>query len=139
MAEARGPLLCPELEEGVFSYDPEHGWQRVKGQPGLDSAILVFVNVVCRHSCNEVLQKLSEKLGEALGTKLKVYLVVCTRFHKTCLDADARSLFYHHHVIASPAVVLYIGGEPVMRLQGRMRIEEGLDRLVEAAAGPRDV
>jgi len=129
-----GAIACPRLEEGIFFYDPERGWVRAVQPPMPGNTLLVFVNVLCKHTCNELFHQLSEKAGGLLGRAVDVYLVVCTRFHKVCGDPDAGNLFRAHDVIASPAVVLYIGGRLVAKLQGRLRLEQNLDSIVKAIA-----
>ena len=129
-----GAIACPKLEEGVFFYDPERGWVRAVQPPRPGNTLIVFVNVLCKHTCNELFHQLSEKARELLGRAVDVYLVVCTRFHKVCGDPDTRNLFRAHDVIASPTVVLYISGRLVAKLQGRLRLEQNLDNVVKAIA-----
>lgn len=131
-------LECPEvLEEGVFSYEPGKGW--VRGLPSLREAplLLVFVNLICRPGCERVLSMISRVLGSAVEKgKVRVGLVVCTRFRYVCFDDKARSLFTRFNIIASPSVAVLEGGEENAKvLKGNMRIEAELPRLLEELLG----
>jgi len=123
-------LACPEHNEGVFAYDPQRGWIRTSPPEKPENTLFIFINIFCRHACNELLNRLREKARGSLGRNVEIYLVVCTRFHKVCSDAAAESLFHTHDIIASPAIVLYLGGRQVVKLQGSLRIERELDKLV---------
>jgi len=131
-AEAAVALECPDvLEEGVYRYEPGRGW--VRGLPSLREGplVLVFVNLLCHMGCARVLGLVERLLGGLVEEgRVRVGLVVCTRFRYVCFDDEARGLFTRFNIIASPSVALLEGDQAVL-LKGSMRIERELPMLLE--------
>lgn len=128
------PLECPEvLEEGVYRYEPGRGW--VRGLPSLREGpvVLVFVNLLCRPGCVRVMGMVERLLGRLVEEgRVRVGLLVCTRFRYVCFDEEARGLFSRFNIIASPSVVvLYGSGEPLAAVKGSLRVERELPGVLE--------
>lgn len=136
VANASGPA-CPErLEDGVYHYVPGKGW--LPGLPSLKDApvILIFVNVLCRTSCEHVLALLQSSVGREIAEgRIRIGLVVCTRFRYVCYSDEARQLFGRFNIIASPSVIVLANGEVVASLKGRLRVDRELLAVLESLRG----
>lgn len=134
MRSSTGEPVCPErLEDGVYHYVPGKGW--LPGLPSLQEApvILIFVNMLCRTSCEHVLSLIRSMAGrEVLEGRIRLGLVVCTRFRYVCYSDEARQLFGRFNIIASPSVVVLANGEVVASLKGRLRVDRELPAVLES-------
>ncbi len=125
-----GGVECPPvLRDGVYRYVPGRGWER--GLPGQRVRVLVFVNFLCRRSCNEVLERIVRVAGELIERGvLGLGVVVCTRFRYVCDDDEAMLLFTRYNIIASPSVVVLEDGVVRASLKGMLRIERELEEVL---------
>ncbi|ABM80185.1 hypothetical protein [Hyperthermus butylicus] len=128
-------LSCPELAEGIYTYQPGAGWVRGLREGG-KATILVFVNVFCQHACNDIVQRIFSKLAGLVNSgAVGLVLVVCTRFRRVCSDSDARRLFMIYNIIASPSVIAYASNGILLgSAKGSLRVERELDSLLDRVA-----